>query len=78
MKTLNQLSHLLCFVSENIVDSDNVLSILIFIALTNCLRSGGKVVFVMRSKYHLRIDLGQSCCFVFFMCNKNTMLLSRA
>jgi hypothetical protein len=55
-KQLKGLSVFLWHMIRNIVDLDNVLTILIFIALNNCLGNMGKVVFFRGFKCHLSID----------------------
>lgn len=63
---------------RNIVDLDNVLTILTFTALNNCLGNMGKVVFFKGSKCHLSIDWEKFSRSLFFMYNKINLLPLKA
>lgn len=60
-KKLKRLSFILFIVRRNIIDSDNILTILSFIALNNCLESEG-----------MHIEWGQFSYLLFKMYSKKT------
>jgi len=56
------------------IDSINIITLLTFISINNCLGIKGKTLFFMESNCPLRVNRGQDCRSVYFIYSKSTIL----